>query len=578
MIMQRLRSVTKYFMWFVAAAFILFIFFGFGSNILSGRRGDENLIAEVNGEPITYREYGDLLNNQTRIISGSMGVNPVEERKLSDQIINGLIMDRLLNEQLNKRDISISDEQIIDIIKNSPPSMIAQDTTFWVGGKFDYNRYLELLKDPRASRFISDYAAQIKGTLPKRILQGEISSLVGLTNNGVAENLMEDSVRMKLEYIRLPLDEWMGERPSTSPEEFYLTHKDIFTREGDVRLDYVSFPIQVDKERIQSAKDLAESIIKRAENVPFDTLVSIYSYLPSNRRLFNGWVNVKNLSSDFITALVGRKTGEITYPIGLDDGYHILKLLDRQRDSLNLKEIFLAVFPSEDGYKTALGKSWELVKQLRSDSTTGGPEGYDVKHTECRIGYVPDIPIDFGTFLDDPKKGAISYPLIGNDSLYVCWVEDIEEGTPFFSEIKAEVRDSLELYEAASRAKEYLEKKLTGDELPRHPGKGKWSRTPYFTLNNYQQKGVRLPEKIVLLSFNLKVGKVSPAIRGGESVFVIKVLDRKTPSKDKIKEFIPEFARNLQLEKQMIFYQEWLYELRKRSEIKDLREKLYEYE
>ncbi|GAI24421.1 unnamed protein product, partial [marine sediment metagenome] len=135
-------------------------------------------------------EFSFLLSSKIKFIGGSIGIDPLRERILYDQVINELIMGRILKSQIIKRDIFISDKQIIDIIKNSPPTEIYQDTTFWIGGQFDYSRYYELLKEPRLREFINDYAKRIKEDLPRRILSGEISSLVRLTQSEIMENLM----------------------------------------------------------------------------------------------------------------------------------------------------------------------------------------------------------------------------------------------------------------------------------------------------------------------------------------------------------------------------------------------------
>lgn len=583
MIMQRLRRVTKYFMWVVAVVFILFIFFGFGANIMSrGEEGKSNLIAEVEGVGIGYREYSNLLNSQLNLISGSIGINPLKERELSDQIINRLIMEKIMENQMDKRDISISDAQVIEIIKNSPPREIFQDSTFWIGGQFDYSRYYELLKNPRASQFINDYARRVKSDLPQRILGGEVSSLARLTHNEFMEDFLDDSVSIKLEYIRIPLDEWIKDEPSGSAEEFYSFHKDLFIRDGVVSLGYVSFPVEVDEEMEHSIKELAFSITKRAENVDFDTLISIYSYLPRNRQLINGWIPVDGLPSVFTSALLGMKIGEIGEPIRSDEGYHILKLTGRERNRLCLKEIFLPVFPSTEKYTDAMMEAWSLVKILRSDTTglnsvdSRIPDTYEVEHITYGIGYIPDLGVEFGTLLDDPKRGEISYPLVGVDSIYVFWVEDVEKGIPPFPLIKDEVVDSIRSYEAGEQAKKYVRENFPDKVLMRHPQKGSWHRTPYFSRNNYRGKGIDLPDKIVDLAMNLKEGMVSPGLRAGRALYLLKVTGREAPSADEIKKILPGFMNQMQMVKQATFYQGWLYEQRKGSKIYDWRSKLYE--
>ena len=577
MIMQKLRKTTKYFMWVIAVIFVLFIFFGFGSNMI--RSGDErsrNLIAEVNGKGIDYRQYSSVLNSNIRMISGAVGIDPLKERRLSDQIVNQLIMEEILNEQLNKRDIFVSDEQVIDIVKNSPPQEILADTTFWIGGQFDYNRYYQILTSPRASRFVSDYAQQIKENVPKGILAGEINSLVRITNNELIENLMEDSLQFRVEYIRIPVNEWIKEEPTLSPEVFYSNNQDLFRREEWVRLGYLSFPVDIDEEMINSRMDLARSIIKRAENVPFDTLVRIYSYLPEGRILFNGWIPIKSLRSRFTNALLGTKTGEITGPVQSEEGLHIFKLINRERNRLNLKEIFLPLFPSTEAYMKVQTEIVSVARTLRDDSIIHIPEKYTPSYLTYGIGYLPDIGVDFGTFLDEVEEGEISYPLAGRDSLYLFWVEDVIRGIPAFAEIREEVIDTMLLREARESAREYARNIFKGDRLPRHPTKGERHSTPYFTLRNYKDKGIDLPEKIVYLASNLREGKASPPIGVGRYVYIIKVRDRKELSDEYLKEMIPEYAQNLQMEKQTVFYHGWLYDLRKKAEIKDWRGKLYE--
>ena len=577
MIMQRLRSVTKYFMWVVAASFILFIFFGFGSNIL--QRGEErkgNLIAEVNGDGVDYREFSYRLSKDINLISGSIGIDPLRERILSDQIINELIMEKILSGQINKRDIFISDKQVINIIKNSPPREILQDSTFWIGGQFDYNRYHELLRDPRLGEFINNYAERIKNDLPQRILGGEVTSLVRLTQTEIMENLMEDSIKLKLEYIRIPVHEWVEDEPLSSPEEFYYTHKELFRREGVVRLGYVSFPVEVDNIMIKEVRDLAKSIIERAENVSFDTLIGIYSYYLRERKLYYGWTSTEELPSFLTSALLGVKIDEITEPILSEEGFHIIKLIGRERGRLNLKEIFLPIFPSAEVYMNAMTEAWSLVKTLRSDTLIGIPDKYSERYITYGIGYIPDIGVDFGTFLDDPRKDKVSHPLAGEDSLYVFWVEDVDIGTPPFSTMKEEVEDTIKIIEASVRAKKYIYENLPDDMLIMYPEKGAWYRTPYFTLNNYTEKGIDLPDKIVNFAFNLREEMVSPPIRAGRDIYVLKVIGRKTPSSDEIAEIMPGYLGRMQMIKQTILYQGWIYDLRKNSDIKDWRSRLYE--
>jgi parvulin-like peptidyl-prolyl isomerase len=575
MIMEKVRSVTKYFMWFAALAFIFSMGIGFGTNIFTREnQEEENIIAKVNDEAITVREYGNALRNKLRVISGALGTDPIKERQISEATINQLIADKIIEDLLQKRGIAISEDQLINLIKGSPPAEIIQNPDFWIGEQFDYDRYFEILKDPRASEFVRSYAAQIRENFPMSILRGEISTMARVTSGEAIEELFEDSVEVRIEYIELPLEGWKSEETSMSGEEFYSEHREMFRRDYLVKLGYVSFPISVDEETVQMTKELASSVVERTKTDSFDLLVKQYSYFPDNRELLSGWIKVKNLRRDFASTLAGMREGKVSKPIRSNEGFHILKLEERQRDSIKVKEIFLSVFSSFEDFQKSSSEAWKLVKELRSDSGFSLSGKYDPQYISLGKGDFPNLPVNFGTFLINPKEGDISYPLIGEGAFYVFWVERKEEGIPAFSEIEKEVRDSLKDYEAAARAKDYALGKFSGNKLPRNPEKGKWGRTSYFTLENYSK--FNIPEKVAYLSLNVRRNTVLPPVRAGGSVYVVKQIDFKIPGVEELKKVVPDIAVKLQRAKESSYFQKWFYHKRKEYDVEDLRERIYE--
>jgi hypothetical protein len=575
MMMQRIRSVTKYFMWFAALAFVLSMGVGFGTNVFTrDSQKEENVLIKVKDETITIREYSNALRGGLQSISGALGTDPIKERQMSETVINQLIADKIVEDLLRKRKISVSEDQLIKIIRENPPPEVTQNPDFWMNDQFNYDRYFEILKDPRASQFIRSYASQIMENFPMSILRGEISSMARVTNGEAIEKFFEDSVAVRIEYIRIPLEEWKSEKTSTSQEEFYSNHKEMFRRDYLIKIGYVSFPISINEETIQTTKELAISVMERAKTDSFDLLVRQYSYFPSERALLNGWVKVKNLKRDFAATLAGMREGQISKPIKSNKGFHILKLGERRRDSIKVGEIFLPVFPSYEEFQKSSSQAWKLVKELRSDSIFNVLEEYETQYISLGKGDFPDIPVNFGTFLIDPKEGDVSYPLIGEKAFYVFWVEEKKEGIPPFSEIKKEVRDSLVNYEAALKAKNYALGKFSGDKLPRRPEKGEWRRTPYFTLEDHSK--FNIPEKVAFVSLNIRRNTVLPPIRVGESLYVVKQIDFKMPDTEKLKKVIPEIARELQQSKDLSYFQKWFYQKRKEYNIEDFREKIYE--
>jgi hypothetical protein len=575
MIMEKVRSVTKYFIWFAAIAFVLSMMVGVGTTVFTGRDGkDNNIIARVNNESISINEYSNIFRTRLQSINGPLGIDPIKQRQISEAVINQLISNEIIDDLMERRGISISDEQLTKIVIENPPPTITQNPNFWVNEQFDYDRYYELLNDPRADQFIKSYIAQIEENLPMSILRGEVLSTVRVTSSSAIERFLEDSVEARIEYIKIPLTEWKNTETSISPEEFFEEHKEMFRRNGSVKLGYVFFPVSISDDMIETTKELAGSIINRAKTDSFEILASQYSYLPQDRNLLNGWIGVKNLTYKFAKVVSGMREGEISKPIETSKGFHILKLRERKRDSIDIVEILLPVFPSHDEFESAEAHAWKLINALRDSSDFDVADEYDIKYISYKKAQYPNLSVNFGTFLNDTEEGKVSYPLIGEDGLYVCWVEEKEESIPAFPDIKEEVEDSLINFEAAIRAKEYVLKTLTGDKLPRNPEKGKWGRTPYFTLGTF--KSVNVPEKIALLTFSIRREGVLPPVMAGEYLYVTRTIDFKMPDTEKLQEVIPRLALSLQQEKEARFFQKWFNENREKYEVVDLREKLYE--
>ena len=575
MIMEKVRSVTKYFIWVAAIAFILSMLIGVGTIVFTGDKGkEENIVARINDESISIKEYGIFMRARLQNIGGPLGTNPIEERQLSEAVMNQLISKKILDDLLKKRGISISDEQLINVIKENPPPSIMQNPDFWINEQFDYGRYYELLRDVRAAEFVKSYASQIEENFPISILRGEVLSTVRVTSSSAIEKLLEDSVKVRVEYVKIPLKEWENTETSGSAEEFYREHKEMFKGNDFVKLGYVFFPVSIRDEVVETTKELSGSIIERAKTDSFETLISQYSYLPQNRPILNGWVSVKNLPYEFVRAVAGMKEGQISKPFKTDKSFHILKLRVRKRDSIDIAEILLPLFPSYDEFHSAASEAWKIVKSLRDSSAVDISKEYDVKYIYYSKGKSPALPVNFGTFLDDIEEGDVSYPLIGEDGFYVCWVEEREDGIPSFSDIEDEVKDSLINFEAAKRARDYALKTFTGDKLPRNPEKGKWGRTSYFTLKTFEKFGI--PEKVALLAFTVQREGILPPIRVGEYLFVVKTIDFKMPDTKELQGIIPGIATQLQMEKEAYFFQKWYNEQREKYDIVDLREKLYE--
>ena len=121
-------------------------------------------LATVNGEKISQHEFDNALQQQQQRIREMAGANfdPTffEKPEIKHSILDGLVTQHLLGEEARHIGLSLTDEQIAQII--------ASIGAFQVDGKFDKKRYEEVLSSKGMSR--SEFESRIRQDLLTRQL------------------------------------------------------------------------------------------------------------------------------------------------------------------------------------------------------------------------------------------------------------------------------------------------------------------------------------------------------------------------------------------------------------------------
>ncbi len=244
--MQNFRRNTRIILFIVVAAFVLLIFFQWGLDITGITQREELDIAKVDGVPIAYTDYVRFAQNKERETKGIS----------REEIWNLMIEEVIWNNLIKKENIRIVDEEIVAIIKSNPPREIYEseymkDST----GKFDYNRYLELLKSPQSRQWLLEYEFNLRKQLPREKLRSLIYTMAWSSPFEDSINLSKYSILYNFSFISLPLFRLRGKTEITDEElkEYYNKHIKDFTNPETKILKYVFF------EKVPSAGDSAEA-------------------------------------------------------------------------------------------------------------------------------------------------------------------------------------------------------------------------------------------------------------------------------------------------------------------------------
>ena len=153
MVLQSMRSVAKYIWWILIIAFVG-SFLLYQTSGLSGRSPvtTNTAVATVNGEDIMLTSWQNAVSNleqqeQQRL---GRGITLDERRTLEDRAFDELVNDVLLQQEYKRRGITVTDDEIREMARVSPPPQAMQSPELQTEGRFDVQKYQRLLASPLA--------------------------------------------------------------------------------------------------------------------------------------------------------------------------------------------------------------------------------------------------------------------------------------------------------------------------------------------------------------------------------------------------------------------------------------------
>jgi peptidyl-prolyl cis-trans isomerase D len=325
-------------------------------------------LATVNGEKISQQEFDNAMNQQQQRIREMAGASfdPTffDKPEIKHSVLEGVVVQRLLAQEARHAGLSVSDEQIAQII--------AGVGVFQKDGKFDMKRYETALSQRGMSRLqfedrirqdllvreLTDtysqngYAAEtVADNLIRLNEQQRVVAVATVDAEGFAKQakLSDDAVndyytknaqefqlpeRANVEYVVFSADSLLPQVSVTDEEvkQYYEEHQADFGTQEQRQASHIliTVPKQASDAEKQAARAKAEDVLRQVKLSPakFAELAKQYSQDPGSAAnggdlgLFGHGAMVK----PFEDAVFGLKVGEVSGLVQTDYGYHIIKL------------------------------------------------------------------------------------------------------------------------------------------------------------------------------------------------------------------------------------------------------------
>lgn len=351
--MAKMRGLAPWFIIGVGGLFVLFMMIS-DSNVLEALGGSTNNIGSVNGVEITYQEFQNALDQQIENKKNQTGkdVEDEELEQLRNQVWEALVTQKLINQEIEKYGLYVSDQEIKDIILgDNPPDFLKQnfiDST----GRFNRQMYETALFDPRNKEPLLQAEQIVRQNQLSEKLQSLLFASVTVGEAEVLKKYMDDNIKLNVDYAPFEIILWPDSTFKVTDEEvkkYYDENLDKYKIQAQRKVKFVLFPNQASKEDSNIVKESLESVAYSFKNdtASFKSFVDIYSSAPYSKDT----ISIKEISRDHAKEFFSAVPNSILGPYIAAEGYALYH--------------FISSFASNETFVEA---EHILIGQLSSDA------------------------------------------------------------------------------------------------------------------------------------------------------------------------------------------------------------------
>jgi len=603
-LMNKMRESMRIILIILVLAFVGMIVFQWGMNYM-GRSGTggapTGVIGSIDGIDISYEYFFQQLQQEYIEIRETTGSEPDEMRmrQARDDVWERIVNQTLIDQEIKKNDIYVSDDEIIFIIKNNPnnpPEFLKSIPAFQTDDKFDPQKYQDALNNPNVDW--SEIENIIRLTQPSRKIQDIVNSTVRVTSQEVEKQLFLAETKCNAKFILSEPEDFINVRIEISNEEikeYYNSHKEDFQEDEKCRLKYALFSIETTKQDTQRILQEAQTLKDRIESgEEFAELARQYSQDPTSENGGDlGYFSEGDMIESFEKAAFSAEKGEVAGPVKTDYGFHIIKVFDKKTsgkgriDSVKASHILLKIEPSLETINDVKYKASDFAEIAKSIGFEKAVEEDNIETFETpffeNTGFIPGIGMLYivSDFAFSGNVGDISEPIKTENEYYVFkLIEKLPKRTKPLSEVNITIENILKREKSMSLAEQKVTKIhnniLMGKSFEEAAEEDSMEikETGTFGFFDYISD-VGNETKFTGAAFKLNEGEVSKPVRTPKGWYLIKLTEKSLGDTTNINDKKNYIYTSLLDNKRQVHFTAWLENLRDKAKIKDFRDRYF---
>ena len=463
MVMRTMRARAKWIMGIVAVAFVGWMVFEVGMDATGRGQSAAGVIARVNGRTIDATTfYAALRNEQERRRQQELPVPATleEQRQLEDFVLDQLVQDLLLGDELRRRGITVTDQEVIQAARTSPPPEVMDAPQFHTDGQFDLQKYQRFVSSAADPTFLMALEARYRDELPRIKLYEQVTAGVLVSDAALWREYRDRNDSVLVSSLQLLPQTAVSDSVAQASEEeiatYYRDRRTELERPATAYLSFVAVPRLPDAADTAAALERAAATRREiADGADFADVAARESS-DSASRATGGDLGVTprgRFVSEFESAALALRPGQLSEPVLSPFGYHVIRLEASTDTSLHARHVLIPIEPVGD-HLTRIESQADTLDLFAAEQES--PTALDdvARRLDLPVAQAPAVQqgdrLTLGRYLvGDASLWAFGGPLAGETSpvietehaYYVFRLDSLRPaGVPPLAQIADEVR------------------------------------------------------------------------------------------------------------------------------------------
>lgn len=589
-----LEGLRKNQKWVILATAVIFILGMAVMGIQQTLFSPKPYVGKIYGKKIYVDNYDKQLR---QYITNYQQQNPNTEiddqtyQRLSEEFWQRFVTQTIMDKQLKRYHIKVTDNDILNKIKNDPPRELQYNPEFQTNGMFDKQKYMSLLANNE--EFANNIEQYVRASLPYEMLEMKVKAEAKIVDDSarieyIAKNDFASGKVIYFDYNKLP----EVNISEADIKAYYNQHKEKdYKKEPTCKFRFVRFDVNPSNDDINQAKLDIDNVYKDlVGGQDFAELAKSYSQDPGSATRGGdlGFFARGSMIPEFENVAFALPIGSYSQPFKTNFGWHIIKAIakktnDKGQPEVQASHILIQIKASDKTRSEAKIKSEDFYNLAKKDGVVKAASQMKLKidttpEFDEKAEYIPAI----GRFPHlvkvafKKKIGYVEKPLKLEGAFVVA--EVAEKFGKHYDEI-ANVKEAIKfnlsrekrIAQATALADAFAKKSTPNKYLAQATAEG-WSVLDFNMINAQGSiADIGLNPDLNKAILKLNTGNVSNVIKTDKGAYIAIVSARVKPDMGVWNRDKARLVKEYREQKANQYYSEWYKKVMEEAKVEDLR-------